>query len=68
MITKKLFPSKEGWIIATLSMCGAAVVDADQIKRGVSINKPDDYEWSDVEQHGKTVRVAFRRKKSEVPL
>lgn len=65
MISKKQYPAKDGWIIADLTMKSSAVVEADKVKAMLSCGEVESYEFSDIEQHGKRVRAAFR-KKSEV--
>ncbi len=66
MITKKLYPAKDGWTIAELTMNSSAVVSAQQVKDFLGCGHAADHEWSPVEQHGKRVRVAFRTARTEV--
>lgn len=64
---QRLYPPKDGWIIADLTMKTSELVDRQNIKNICAAGDPTGYEFPFMEQYGRFVTCVFRapRKESE---
>jgi hypothetical protein len=64
-MSQKTHPTSRGWIHGTLTLFDSAPLDVEgmtHIRNQCSGDKPDDYEFAELSQRGRKVKVVYRKK------